>query len=192
MPQEKGSNRDDHQNDESVRHAQWVREHPRIDESGFPEYPDEPSRRGSSRGAVPNGNPWRPVEPDEKPGRPEWDADTLPGRRDWDVDTLPASLNTDGQAKSGAPAEPPLGEPTHRPAVIRARTAADERIGRDIGDVLATSKMLDGTHVLVEIDDGEVSLGGTVADQTVKGEVERLSSSVRGVKQVRNELDVRN
>jgi hypothetical protein len=188
MPQEKESNREDK---ESVRHAEWVREHPRIDESGFPEYPDEPLRRGASRGAVPNGNPWRPVEPNEKPGRPEWDADTLPGRPDWDVDTQPASLDKEEEEPKDAPVQPPLGEPTHRPAVIRASSTADERIGQDIGDVLATSKMLDGIHLLVEIDEGEVSLSGTVADQTVRGEVERLSSSVRGVKHVHNDLDVR-
>ncbi|HMI87195.1 MAG TPA: BON domain-containing protein [Polyangiaceae bacterium] len=167
---------------ESVRQAQWVREHPQIDESAFPEYPDEPMRRGSSRGAVPNGNPWRPVEPDEKPGRPDWEADTLP-----------ASLHTDDEPTGPVtPEAPPLGEPTHQPAVINAGNEADERIGRDIGDVLATSKMLDGIHLLVEVVDGDVYLGGTVADQAVRGEVERLSSSVRGVKEIHNELDVRN
>jgi hypothetical protein len=165
----------------SVRYAQWVREHPQIDESGFPEYPDEPQRRGASRGAVPNGNPWRPVDDDEKPGRPDWEADTLPN-----------TVGTDGErTENPAPAAPPLGEATHRPAVVRAATQADERIGQDLGDVLATSKMLDGIHILVEVVDGEVYLGGTVADQSVKGEVERLSSSVRGVRQVHNELDVR-
>jgi hypothetical protein len=178
MPQEKGTNRDDQ---ESVRHAQWVREHPQIDESGFPEYPDEPLRRGASRGAVPNGNPWRPVEADEKPGRPDWEADTLPN-----------SLGTDTEHRENpAPVTPPLGEPTHRPAVVRATNQADERIGHDVGDVLATSKVLDGIHILVEVVEGEVYLGGTVADQSVKGEVERLSSSVRGVRQIHNELDVR-
>ncbi len=177
MPQGKETTRD---SQESERHAQWVREHPRIDESAFPEYPDEPRRRGASRGAVPNGNPWRPVEPNEKPGRP-----------DWDEDTVPAPFRGDGLPTDGTAAQPPLGEPTHQPAIVSASNEADERIGRDVGDVLATSKMLDGIHLLVEVVDGEVSLRGTVADQAVRGEVERLSSSVRGVKQVHNELDVR-
>jgi hypothetical protein len=179
MPQEKGSNRD---SQESIRHAQWVREHPQIDDSAFPEYPDEPLRRGSSRGAVPNGNPWRPVEPNDKPGRPDWDEDTVPA-------PVRDAAPSDGQA---APAQPPLGEPMHKPAIVRASNEADERIGLDIGDVLATSKLLDGKHILVEIAEGDVYLRGTVADKAARGEVERLSSSVRGVRRIYNELDVRN
>ena len=158
-------------NQESVRHAEWVREHPRMDDSGFPEYPDELARRGSSRGAVPNGNPWCEVDPEEKPGRPEWEADTLP-----------AHLGTGDGAR---------GNTTHQPAVISASNDADERLGHDIGDVLASSKMLEGKHLLVEVVDGEVFLHGTVDDQAVRSEVERLSSSVRGAKQIHNELDVR-
>jgi hypothetical protein len=176
MPEENEAHRDD---EESVRHAEWVREHPRIDDSGFPEYPDELSRRGASRGAVPNGNPWGPVDPDEKPGRPEWDADTEPG-------PMPSS-----QPSDPAVAAPPLGEPTHQPAIVSATSEADERIGHDIGDVLATSKTLDGKHVLVEVVDGDVYLHGTVPDQAVRSTVEQLASSVRGVGRVHNELDVR-
>jgi BON domain len=177
MPQDKGLNRDSQE-----RHAQWVREHPRIDESGFPEYPDEPLRRGASRGAVSNGNPWRPIEPDEKPGRPDWDEDTVPA----------PVRNGEASAADAAPAQPPLGEPMHQPAVVFATNDADQRVGRDIGDVLATSQLLDGKHLLVEVVDGDVYLRGTVADQRVRGEVERLSSSVRGVERIYNELEVRN
>jgi hypothetical protein len=168
-------------NDESVRHAQWVREHPHIDDSGFPEYPDEVLRRGSSRGAVPNGNPWRPIEPNEKPGRPEWEEDTVPA----------PVRGAAEEPRVAAPKQPPLGEPVHRPAIVSASSDADERIGIDVGDALATSKILDGKHILVEVVDGEVYLRGTVADRSERGELERLSSSVRGVKLVHNELDVR-
>jgi len=184
MPQEKVSQRDDQ---ESVRHAEWVREHPRIDESAFPEYPDEAARRGSSRGAVPNGNPWRPVEPDEKPGRVE--AGPLETQvSSWDY--ADGSLD-DTQPGCPVPEANPLGEPTYEPAIVSASTDADERIGRDIGDVLATSKSLEGTHLLVEVEDGEVYLRGTVADRAVRGEVARLCSSVRSAKQIHNDLDVR-
>ena len=195
----------DSENQESVRHAEWVREHPQMDDSGFPEYPDELARRGSSRGAVPNGNPWREVDPEEKPGRPEWEADTLPAHLGTDNgakrNTAPAANgDSDAEAKAGTDAEPtdgaalaapPLGASTHQPAVISASNDADERLGHDIGDVLASSKMLEGKHLLVEVVDGEVFLHGTVDDQAVRSEVERLSSSVRGAKQIHNELDVR-
>jgi hypothetical protein len=49
-------------------HAQWVRDHPSIGSSAFPEYPDDEARRGSSRGALPNGNPWRAESADDVPG----------------------------------------------------------------------------------------------------------------------------
>ena len=197
-------------NQESVRHAEWVREHPQMDDSGFPEYPDELARRGSSRGAVPNGNPWHEVDPTEKPGRPDWEADTLPAHLGTDAgpnganaeakaDTNEGPKGTDGETKAdtdaeatnGAPAPLPMGTPAHQPAVICASNDADERVGHDIGDVLASSKMLEGKHLLVEVVDGEVFLHGTVDDQTVRSEVERLSSSVRGAKQIHNELNVR-
>jgi hypothetical protein len=179
----------DRGSDEAARHAQWVREHPSIEtSSSFPDYPDDPARRGSSRGATPNGNPWRPVDPDEKPGRPAWDADTEP------VLTKPSgdTLRRDGAPRDLSAAQPPLGESLHQPAIVSAENEADERIGRDIGDVLAMSKALDGKHVLVEVEDGEVYLRGTVADDNVRREVERLSSSVRAAKCIHNELDVVN
>ena len=186
MPEENDLHRDE---EESVRHAQWVREHPQIDDSGFPEYPDELSRRGSSRGAVPNGNPWGPVDPAEKPGRPDWDADTEPAP--WRTDGEPAATDGTLSAQPDSAAPPPLGEPTHQPAIVIAQSEADERIGHDIGDVLAASKALEGKHLLVEISDGEVFLHGTVADQAARSEVEQLASSVRGVGRIHNELDVR-
>jgi hypothetical protein len=183
MPQEKGPNRD---SQESKRHAEWVREHPRIDESGFPEYPDEPARRGSSRGAVPNGNPWRPVDPAEKPGRAESDGegDDGPGSSAPDSDSVPDSETR----RRVVPAAPGA---TQEPAVVSASREADERLGRDISNVLGASKALEGTHLLVEVVDGEVYLHGAVAGQAAKSEAEQLTSSVRGVKRIHNELSVR-
>jgi len=188
MPEENELPRDD---EESVRHAQWVREHPQMDESGFPEYPDELSRRGSSRGAVPNGNPWRPVDPEEKPGRPDWDADTEPAALRTQDERATADGTSSAEPTERVATPPAHGEPVHQPAIVVAGNEADERIGNDIGDVLAASKALEGKHLLVEIVDGEVFLHGTVADQAVRSEVEQLTSSVRGVGRIHNELDVR-
>jgi hypothetical protein len=201
MPGDKEVHRDA---EESVRHAQWVREHAQMDESGFPEYPDEVARRGSSRGALPNGNPWHPIDAGEKPGRPEWDADTDPapwrdGESDWPNGPEPAPAEpaaVDGARASphetqNAVAAPVLGEPTHQPAIVIASTEGDERIGHDIGDLLAASKTLDGKHVVVEVVDGEVYLLGTVPDQSIKSQVEQLASSVRGVAHIHNELDLK-
>ena len=83
-----------------------------------------------------------------------------------------------------------IDEPRHKPAIVSARSEADQRIGHDIGDVLAASKRLEGKHLLVEVVDGEVFLHGTVADGIVRSVVEQLASSVRGVGRIHNELDV--
>jgi hypothetical protein len=179
MPQDES----DREEQQSEQHAQWVREHPRIEESGFPEYPDDPSRRGASRGATPNGNPWRPVDPDERPGRKDMDENV--GR----ISSPPDSDCAPTQRVIRTPPPPPEVDLT--PAVVIANSVADERIGRDIGEVLASAKALEGFHVLVEVTDGEVYLSGTVADRAVRGEVERLSSSVPGAKRIHNELEVR-
>jgi hypothetical protein len=143
MPQEKGSNHDSHDSEDSLR-------------------------------------------------RPEWDPG--PGRADPFADTMRMSVVPDSDAvptvRTPAARRPPA-ESTKTPAVVSADTEADERIGRDIGEVLASSKSLEGTHLLVEVIDGEVYLHGTVADQTVRSEVEQLASSVRRAKEIHNELDVR-
>ena len=58
---------------ESERQAEWVRAHPSV-ESGSSEYPDEKARRGASRGALPNGNPWISEiagKPETPPGEPD-------------------------------------------------------------------------------------------------------------------------
>jgi hypothetical protein len=169
----------------SVRHAQWVRQHPKIEESGFPEYPDERARRGSSRGAVPNGNPWRPVNPDEKPGRDEnAGADFVP-------DTLRTGTARPPNDRQPAAAPPrPLGAPTLRPATLIAGTEADERIAREIGEVLSHSKSLEGYRLTVEVTSGDVHLRGAVRDVATRSEVEQLCSSVKGVQHIHNELDV--
>jgi hypothetical protein len=183
MAHQNGSNREPR---ESVRHAQWVREHPHIGESGFPEYPDEPARRGASRGAVPNGNPWRPVDPDERPGRDEASAEFSPDTLRTGTSHAPADPTSHG----GAPH--PVGAPTLRPAVVMAVTEADERVGREIGERLAHSKSLEGRHLIVEVLNGEVYLRGSMPDQATKSEVEQLCSSVSGVERIYNELDVDN
>lgn len=180
MAHQNGSNREPRG---SATHARWVREHPQIEKSGFPEYPDDPKRRGSSRGATPNGNPWRPVDPDESPGRSE--------TNDFIPDTLrTGTARPDARPQAPTPKTP--GAPTLRPAVIMAVSDADARLGREIGEVLAHSKSLEGTHLIVEVVATEVYLRGSVRDQAVKSEVEQLCSTVRGVGGIHNELDVSN
>jgi hypothetical protein len=181
MAHRNGSNRE---SSASVEHARWVRAHPQIEEAGFPEYPDDPARRGSSRGATPNGNPWRPVDPHESPGRSE--------TKDFCPDTLRTGTARPAPEPPAAPIPRAPGAPTLRPAVIMAVSEADARIGRAIGDVLGHSKSLEGTHLIVEVVESDVYLRGAVRDRAVKSEVEQLCSTVRGVGHIHNELDVGN
>jgi hypothetical protein len=178
---------------DSQRHADWVREHPRIEESGFSEYPDDPQRRGASRGATPNGNPWRPVNPDERPGRvgSHTDVAAAPGA------PPPADTSVFGQRNSASSPSPAsaldddANAPPNpaQPAVVRANNEADARIGRAVAEILADAKSLEGAHLVVQVVEGEVYLRGTVADQSVKNEAEQLASSVRTVKRIHNMLN---
>ncbi|MET0595311.1 MAG: BON domain-containing protein [Polyangiaceae bacterium] len=163
-----------------------MRKHPQIDPSGFPDYPDEPARRGSSRGAVPNGNPWRPIDPNEKPGRDEAPVDFIP-------DTLRTGTARPHEGTSpAAPIPHPAGAATLRPAIVIAINDADERIGHEISDVLANSKSLEGIHLVVEVLNADVYLRGTVPERAVKHEVERLCSTVKRVARIYNEIDIGN
>jgi hypothetical protein len=156
---------------ESVRHATWVREHPRIDDSAFPEYPDEKQRRGSSRGAAPNGNPWRPVVGGEKPGRSTGDETGVVEPRD------------------PVPPEGSHANPNHR--WIRLIAGEDDRtLAEELRIALSSSKIVEGKSLVLEVTDGEACLRGSVEDAHEKGELERIMSSVGGVKTIRNELTV--
>jgi hypothetical protein len=181
MAHQNGSNREPRASEE---HARWVREHPQIEEAAFPEYPDDPKRRGSSRGAMPNGNPWRPVDPDESPGRGE--------ASEFCPDTLRTGTARPNPQSPAAPVPRAPGSPTLRPAAIMAVSDADARVGHAIGEVLAQSKSLEGMHLIVEVVATDVYLRGVVRDRAVKSEVEQLCSTVSGVGRIHNELDVGN
>ncbi len=142
------------------KHAEWVREHPRIDDSAFPEYPDEKSRRGSSRGALPNGNPWYAEREGEKPGR-------RPPR---------AVERASGTVRVIAP---PRGS-----ARLTVTLAAE------VAKRLAESKSFDGRCVEVSLLGKEVVLRGHLLTLAAKLEAGLLASSVRGVSHVLNEIRI--
>jgi hypothetical protein len=154
---------------ESQRQAEWVRAHPTAEGSSFPEYPDEIKRRGSSRGALPIGNPWGS---EAKPKKPD-------ARFPRAVDsTLPASRKVEAPPKS----------PTPRAVIRGVVTGVDVRIAEQVSERLAQSKALDDHHIELRVHDGEVELQGEVASQEDSFEAERLASSVRGVVRVINQL----
>jgi BON domain len=171
----------------SREHAQWVRSHPRVDDSAFPEYPDEKPRRGSSRGALPNGNPWRPERDDEKPG-PTW---ARPSER---VSASDAPRVAADLPKRSRRVVAPPNEPANAPArvaVTSGTRAAERRIAGDVGDRLAHSKTFDGKCIEVQVHGGDVFLRGRLANLHAKVEAGLLASSVRGVSRVHNQIRLR-
>jgi hypothetical protein len=165
----------------SREHAEWVREHPRIDDSAFPEYPDEKSRRGSSRGALPNGNPWHVETDDERPG-PKW------ARR-----ADPASTTV--RVASEIPRRPrrviaPPREPARVAVTGAAPTRADRLLADDVEKRLAHSKTFDGRCVEVSVHGEDVFLRGRLATLGAKIEAGLLASSVRGVARVHNQIRI--
>jgi hypothetical protein len=166
--------------DASRAHAQWVRSHPRIDDSAFPEYPDEKQRRGSSRGALPTGNPWRPVAPGEKPG-PSW-------ARPPDV----AREVTPRVASDLPRLERQVVAPRPAPARVAvtggAPTRADRRIAEDIGRRLANSKKLDGKVIEVQVHGEDVFLRGRLPTVEAKLEAGKIASTAKGIARVHNQI----
>jgi osmotically-inducible protein OsmY len=67
---------------------------------------------------------------------------------------------------------------------------SDARISEDIHDRLTDDDELDASTIQVEVNDGEVTLSGTVAEREDKHRAERLAERVTGVGHVQNNLRV--
>jgi osmotically-inducible protein OsmY len=67
---------------------------------------------------------------------------------------------------------------------------SDERIREDISDRLMENDELDPSNVSVNVEDGTVTLTGTVDDRRQKYLAEELAESVMGVQDVQNQLRV--
>lgn len=161
------------------RHAQWVREHPRIEASPFPSYPDEPSRRGASRGALPNGNPWRSEleEPDSSPwSRP----------RDFRMPVLsPSAPDAEPRVVHAPPSEPaPVA------TIAPNLDQSGRRMASDIEKWLSNSTMLEGSEIEIDVRGSTAILHGRVATLDARREAEMIASSVRGVAEVVNRISV--
>ncbi len=67
----------------------------------------------------------------------------------------------------------------------------DSQIREDICECMAADPLLDASNVEVQVDDGEVTLTGTVADQSELHRAQDVAEQVYGVKNVRNGLTIR-
>jgi len=68
---------------------------------------------------------------------------------------------------------------------------SDERITEDINEELTQHSEIDATNISVEVQNGEVTLKGTVNDRETKRRAEDVAESCSGVKQVQNQLRVK-
>ncbi len=67
---------------------------------------------------------------------------------------------------------------------------SDERIMEDVCDRLTQHGQLDASNVQVEVNNGEVTLKGTVDSRWAKRTAEDTADSVNGVKDVHNQLRI--
>ena len=156
------------------RHSTWVREHPIIEPTPFPDYPDEPSRRG----ALPNGNPWRS----------ELTQTTQPGpRRSSPPPPLQPSLTSQRPRAQRLVHAPPQ-EALPVGIVSPRLRGAGKRIANDVATLLASSKILEGKRIEIDVEEGAVVMRGRLPTAAARREAEMIASSVRGVTQVDNRI----
>ena len=70
----------------------------------------------------------------------------------------------------------------------RAYRRKDERIRKDICDLMTEHGQLDASGIEVDVKNGEVVLSGTVPSRHAKRLAEDIAESIAGVQDVRNEL----
>jgi len=68
---------------------------------------------------------------------------------------------------------------------------SDERIREDLCEVLTEDDDIDASDISVEVRDGVVFLQGTVEERWVRHQVEDMAEACSGVRDVRNDLQVR-
>lgn len=79
----------------------------------------------------------------------------------------------------------------HRGRGPKGYIRSDERIREDINDRLSDDSYLDATEIDVTVNNGEATLTGTVENRIDKRRAEDLAEDVSGVKNVQNQLRVK-
>ena len=90
-------------------------------------------------------------------------------------------------ARGGKPGPPPPRQ-SFRGVGPKNYRRSDERIREDVCDLLTMDEHIDATAIDVRVDDNVVFLEGSVADRFAKRHAEQLADSVRGVRDVQNNL----
>lgn len=79
-------------------------------------------------------------------------------------------------------------EGPHRGRGPRGYQRSNERIHEEVCDRLAAHGQVDASNIEVKVENGEVTLTGTVSDRRTKRLAETVAESVRGVVDVHNQL----
>ncbi|WP_347302465.1 BON domain-containing protein [Croceibacterium sp. TMG7-5b_MA50] len=79
----------------------------------------------------------------------------------------------------------------HRGSGPANYTRSDQRILEDVCDTITHDRMVDGRQIQVTVQDGEVTLDGTVTSRQQKRRAEDLTDDLSGVKHVQNNLRVK-
>lgn len=82
-------------------------------------------------------------------------------------------------------------EGPHRGRGPRGYRRSDERVWDDVGQRLMDDPWLDATDIDVRVEEGEVTLDGTVDSRAAKRRAEDIADSVSGARHVQNNLRVR-
>jgi osmotically-inducible protein OsmY len=78
--------------------------------------------------------------------------------------------------------------PSYRGVGPKSYTRSDERLNEEICERLTDHPRIDASDIDVQVNQGEVTLTGTVRDKSAKWHVEDLVMSCRGVTDVNNRL----
>ncbi len=78
----------------------------------------------------------------------------------------------------------------HRGLGPKGYTRSDERIREDVCDRLSDDWRIDASDIEVQVNDGEVTLSGTVSDRLLKRRAEDVAEDISGVQNVQNNLRV--
>jgi osmotically-inducible protein OsmY len=68
---------------------------------------------------------------------------------------------------------------------------SDERITEDVNELLTQDPDIDASNIAVEVQNGELTLKGSVSDREAKRRAEDIAESCSGVKQVQNQLRIK-
>lgn len=79
----------------------------------------------------------------------------------------------------------------HRGSGPANYTRSDQRILEDVCDTITHDRMVDGRQIQVTVQEGEVTLDGTVTSRQQKRHAEDLAHDLSGVKHVQNNLRIK-